>query len=347
MLRIDRSVINRIVAAKDAVDLHEHLQAAIQLEHSTVPVYLTALYSIKKGTNPEAAETLRSVVIDEMLHMAIAANTLTAIGGSPAFDAPGFVPTYPGPLPMNIGEGLIVGLEKLTRERVGSVFMRIEEPETPLEFPVKTLRAAPEPEYATIGEFYRAIIEKIEDLGDRIFKGRPERQVANPRWFSGTELFPIHNARQAVRALTHVVREGEGTTKSPLDPEGGFAHYYRFAELFHGRRLVRDDSVKQGYSYSGAPVPLVPEGIWNLTPNLKAEQLKPATRARLYADQFNLAYTRLLAALQETFNGRPGALDHAMGLMYELRLAADTLVSLTLPETGLQAAPPFQYIPTG
>ena len=34
--------------------LHQYLYAAMQLEHATIPPYLTALYSIRPGTNADA-----------------------------------------------------------------------------------------------------------------------------------------------------------------------------------------------------------------------------------------------------------------------------------------------------
>ena len=67
------------------------LQTAIELEHSTIPVYLTALYSIKPNANREVAALIRSVVIEEMLHMALACNILISIGGSPSIGQPGFI----------------------------------------------------------------------------------------------------------------------------------------------------------------------------------------------------------------------------------------------------------------
>ena len=54
-------------------DLRTHLQWAIELEHSTIPPYLCALYSIKTGHNREATEAITSVFIEEMLHMTLAA----------------------------------------------------------------------------------------------------------------------------------------------------------------------------------------------------------------------------------------------------------------------------------
>jgi len=349
MLKIQRSIISQVRAATTAFDLHEHLQKAIQLEHSTIPPYLTALYSIKKGTNIEIAHILRSVLIEEMLHMAIAANTLNAIGGEPRINTPAFIPTYPGPLPMNIGDGLQVGLEPLSLELLQKVFMRIEEPENPIDFPIKAAVALDAgPEYATIGEFYQAILDKIQELGERIFIGHPARQVVNPRWFPLTELFPVRNPEEATRALTLIVEQGEGTSVSPLARPNGreLAHYYRFSEIVNGRRLKPDPHEAKGFSYSGEPLHLDTAGIWNLLPNARATSFPENTQARFYADQFNATYTRLLTALHETFNGRPEWLDRCMGIMYELRLVADKLVSLQAePDSPYQAAPPFEYSP--
>jgi hypothetical protein len=348
MLKIQRSIIDRVTAAREAGDLYEHLRAAIQLEHATIPPYLTALYSIKKGTNVIAAELIRSVLIEEMLHMAIAANTLNAIGGQPEINSPHFIPTYPGPLPMNIGTGLRVGLAKLSRETI-STFMQIEEPETPLQFPLEEVAGAGAEalEFATIGDFYRAIVAKLGELGDDIFTGSPARQVVDPHWFPATELFPVTNAEGAKRALGLIIEQGEGTKSSPLTRPGGgeMAHYYRFSEVFFGRRLRPDPTVPEGFSYSGEPVPLDETGVWDLLPNPKAEQLPAGSRARRHADQFNHTYTRLLTALQQTFDGQPERLKQSLGLMYELRLMADTLISTQVPGSQQQAAPSFEYAP--
>ena len=60
-------------------DLHEHLQAAVELELLVIPPYLCALYSLRPMTNAEASLVIRSVVVEEMLHMVLAANVLNAL----------------------------------------------------------------------------------------------------------------------------------------------------------------------------------------------------------------------------------------------------------------------------
>src|SRR5262249_8024123 len=75
--------------------LREHLQWAIELEHCTIPPYLCALYSLDAGRNPEASEVVASVFLEEMLHLALAANLLNAVGGGPRIDSPRMLPGYP------------------------------------------------------------------------------------------------------------------------------------------------------------------------------------------------------------------------------------------------------------
>ena len=85
----------RDMAIRDISGLRQHLQWAIEVEHATIPPYLFALYSIREGHNGEAIEILRSIFMEEMLHMTLAANILNAVGGTPRLDKPDFIPQYP------------------------------------------------------------------------------------------------------------------------------------------------------------------------------------------------------------------------------------------------------------
>lgn len=343
MLKIDTSLLERIYQASEPVELYDSLQSAIELEHSTIPPYLTALYSIKFNHNQEAYKVILEVVREEMLHMTIAANVLNAIGGHPVINQPDFIPSYPGSLPMNIGD-LTVNLAPLSKDVLFDGFMKIEEPEEPLDFPVRALLASeePTPEFATIGQFYQAIIEKLQELGPDCIIGAPSLQVVNEQWFPRDELFAIATLNDAVKALELIVKQGEGTSLSPLDPEGEYAHYYSFAEIYYGRRLLRDPTVvPEGYSYSGEPIPLEADGIWDLRANSKAEMYAPGTMARRLVDQFNYSYTNLLNGLHQTFNGDPDYLNTVMGVMFELKLQAQKMAEITYD--GKQVAPSFEY----
>src|SRR5215475_10364609 len=98
--------------------LHRALQNAVELEHATIPPYLYALYSIKPDTNLEVAGLIKSVVLEEILHMSLDCNILNAVGGHPKIDDPCFLPNYPGPLPGGVESGLIVGLAPVSKQLI-------------------------------------------------------------------------------------------------------------------------------------------------------------------------------------------------------------------------------------
>jgi hypothetical protein len=339
MLLIDPQYVARVAAAQAPEDLHDLVQKAIELEHATIPTYLAAWFSLKPGTNAAIAQILRSVVIEEMLHMSIAANLLNAIGGTPQIDVPGFVPSYPGPLPMGIGNGLIVGLERFSARLVADTFMKIEEPEEPLSFPA-LLAAAPQ--YATIGKFYQAVLEKLQDLGPGAFKGDPARQLGGTQWFSGM-LMPITDLASATQGVNTIVVQGEGTSQTPQDASGDLAHYYRFSQIVEGRCLVQ--AADGHWAYAGLPVSIDSAGVYPAEANAKSANYPAGSAARNVADIFNTAYSNLLRALHRTFNGEPGHIDVAMGAMYDLRFAAQDVMNTPRPSGGGVCGLPFEYVP--
>lgn len=348
MLTIDPRYVAAVQAAQEPGDLHDLVQKAIELEHSTIPPYLAAYFSLKLGTNEMVADIIRSVALQEMLHMTIASNLLIALGGSPQINRPGFVPKYPGPLPMDIGNGLIVPIEKCSVELVKNVFMVIEEPEDPIHIPVRLLATAEGtgPEFHTIGEFYAALDKKIQEMGQDAFRGDFGREMVDNTWFPPDQLFRITDPESASAAIDLIVEQGEGTPTSPLDPEEEPAHYYRFEQIVVGKRLVRDP-VTGGFVFGGAPVLIDERNVWNMQPNGDPDTLPKDSRARRSSVQFAYGYTSLLNALHRTFNGQPEAMRDAMGLMYQLRLAAQEVLSNPLPDnpdmaTGLC----FRWQPT-
>ncbi len=342
MIRVQPSLVEGVRAAKTAADLHQHLQAALALEHATIPLYLNAYLSLQAGTNDEVGALIRSVVIEEMLHLAIAANVLNAVGGHPLLDSPSVVPSYPGPLPLGIDDDLVLHLAPMSMEQC-QAFMDLEEPEDPIVFRTRSVARGVE-RFETIGTFYEAVIEKIKDLGDDAFRSPSNPQVT-ASWFPPAELFAVTDVASAVAALQLVVQQGEGTQTSPLDAEGDIAHYYRFAEIKHGKRLVADPSAPNGFSYSGAPIAFDPTQVWPLATDPRADRYPEGTAARRMVDQFNVSYTNLLQALHETFNGRPAQLDAAIGVMYELRLQGLQMVTEPDPTAGaLHVTPTWQYL---
>ena len=343
MLRIPMKHLEAVKNVKTAADLRQHLQAALQVEHAGIPPYLTAMFSIRRGTNAEIQNILGGIVLDEMLHMAIVANVLNAVGGKPTLNSPEFVPEYPGRLPLDIQAHLEIGLKRLSMPLVRDVFMEIEEPEGPEDFPVRRSEAATVlPPFATIGQFYQAMIHKIRELGEGIFTGNPDRQFIDPVSFPERDLFAINGVESATRALRIIIDQGEGSPRQPISPDGEVAHYYRLAQIVHGRALVRTQD-PPGYAYAGDQILLDSANIIDLVENSKASQYAVGSVARRKVDDFNRAYTEMLHMLHETFNGAAGRINDAIELMLRLTGLAREITEIDVGG-GRRAAPSFEYV---
>jgi hypothetical protein len=344
MIRIKRALLAKADDSREGQirALKNMLQTAIELEHSTIPPYLYALYSIKTGTNLEVARLIRSIVLQEMLHMAIDCNVLNAIGGSPKIDDPQFIPHYPGPLPGTVDEGLIVPLAPLSKQLISDVFMSIEEPENPID-----QSQAPGSDSLTIGEFYQHIQEKIIALSKEgnLFTGNPKKQLLTG--FPELQNQGITDAQSAVDALELIVKQGEGTTTSPLDPEHELAHFYKYAEIYHGRKLIANPEPRfakdKAWVYKGHRIEFDPSGVQPVIANPNPDTYKDHPRLLSLNLAFNAAYSDLLRKLHQVFNGRPDWLGPALLSMQNLKDQAQLMMSLEIVP-GQTAGPTFEYI---
>jgi rubrerythrin len=219
-------------------ELRQHLALAMQVELTTVPPYLFAMYSIEDQAS-EAARLIKSVVAEEMLHAALVANLLVAVGGRPNFRDPSLIPTYPGPLPHHVPP-LMLNLAPASPELIRDVFMVIEQPEAP--------GAPPEDdEYETLGQFYYALELALEDLSDRfdLFADvQADRQFADSRFYSPVEfdaedsggLMLVKDLDSACKAIEVVVHQGEGVSDERYaDPSHQeLTHFCKFEQIAAG-----------------------------------------------------------------------------------------------------------------
>jgi rubrerythrin len=320
-------------AVKDA------LQQAIELEHSTIPLYLYALYSLDPKINGEIAAIIKSVVIEEMLHLTLAANVLNALGGSPVLDAPGFIPTYPGPLPGGVEDQLQqVQLAPFSFEQL-NVFLTIEEPEKPIIIPEALFAAAATP--VTIGSYYRRIMTEIQNIDDSEFAQAPRNQIG-PDAIDGSIV--VVDKTSAIKALEIIIDQGEGTPQTPLEMGSDEpAHFYRFQQILKKKKLIPAPGKTPPWVFGGAPISLDPKGVYNVPINPSRQNY---TGAQLFAcDTFNYTYTNLLKSLHTALNGSPSELDNAIGLMMALKTQAKAMMS-GYPDPNVVTGPTFEYQPT-
>ena len=339
---------------KTISELRKYLQAAIEVEHLTIPVYMTGMYTIHPGTNSESYYIIRSVLLEEMLHMTLAANLLNAVGGRPEVAHPEFIGEYPARLPM--------GSEHLSKIELGhfspealKTFLAIEKPSS------GNLEALEGSGWTSIGQFYLAIAQGLADLvyeqGEKqVFTGDKSRQVGPEHFYnSGGEVFAITDTASALKAIAVISEQGEGAHDSIWDgddvffgEEGQPAHYFRFKEIVEGRRYTRTD--KPTDSPSGPAMAVDWKGAYPIKGDSKvADYERYKDRSAVYAKavEFNKTYAMLLCALQTAFDGKPAHMGAAVPFMLEMRDRAEQLYRNPHPdpacaERGLFASATFE-----
>ena len=327
---------------KTLADLQSHLQTAIELEHSTIPPYLCALYSIQDGGNVEAAQIIKSVVLEEMLHMILAANVLNAIGGEPSLNHPKFIPEYPTFLPHS-DEAFCVNLAKFSKHTI-ETFLNIERPAKP--------QAPPEAgKYHTIAQFYEAIELGLHDLSaDNIFTGAASRQITPDDYYGGGgEAIPVHDLTSALQALSEITGQGEGLHHTIFDGDQEkfgevqeLAHYFRFNEIYLERRYTAEDTATSGPS--GEPLMVQWDQVHPMQPNPKMAQYPQGSEVWRKTYEFNRTYMALLNELHSALNGKPKRLMQSVVGMYDLKYQAVELMKIPIGAEGMTAGPSFEYV---
>jgi hypothetical protein len=245
-------------------ELREHLALAMRVELSTIPPYLYAMYSIEDQRS-EATRLLMSIVAEEMLHLALAANLLVAVGGEPEFLAVALQPTYPGLLAHHRPD-LSLHLAPASPELIRSTFMVIERP--------GASDARPEADgYHTLGQFYAAVegaIERLSAEGPLFVAGSEMRQLAGHHFYGAVEfdaadsgdLVLVTDPMSAKEAIEVIVHQGEGLAEhrwaDPAHQE--LTHYAKLVQIVDGGsplgkvRPVRVDPRSADYPAAVRPI---------------------------------------------------------------------------------------------
>jgi Ferritin-like len=226
------------------------LGQACELEHGLMCEYLYAQFSLKRGLDEGLTEgqlarvrawerALISVIKQEMLHLALATNILTAMGAAPHFERPNF-PILSRWYPEGVQIALVPFGERALRhfiylerpegmaldDAAGFAAARHAEPLTtadaePLTTADAGLVAVPEDglvaepqEWRTVGHLYRGIEAGLASLcarygEDGVFIG-PARAQAVTEIFEWPELIAVTGLASAGAAIETIVEQGEG-----------------------------------------------------------------------------------------------------------------------------------------
>ncbi|NEI05260.1 hypothetical protein GUK34_10285 [Rhizobium leguminosarum] len=340
------------------VDLLSRLQLALELEWSTLPPYLVALLSIKRPENREAADLIRGVAMEEMLHFALVANVINALGGYPKV-AKDNCPSYPLTMTFEgrpfADRSFPIALTRFSNSSIAT-FMKIEKPQEP-KFKTLALNDKLDVPAPTIGEFYEGILTTLDELDTALpgslFNGDPRRQLEGDYfWGGGGKIIVVSDLTTAKKALETVIEQGEGawpfSQKKFAEVAGerlSMGHYYRFSEIFYERQfLSTDDPLGPP---SGPTMAIDYDAVFPIRENAKSTDYEPGSAAAKLNDAFNRQYTMMIRQLDEAVNGVPTALYTAiMNGMHGLSSTAKELMATPMPgsATAETACPTFEWV---
>lgn len=312
-------------------ELRMYLQGALEIEHLTIPPYLTAMYTIQAGTNKAAYYTIRSIVLEEMLHMTLVANLLNAVGGRPRVAHPDFVRSYPAKLPYSALD-VEIPLRHFSPAAMRT-FLLIEHPQRHDAGPFQ-----PEQGWTSVGQFYdfirKGLLKLVTELGENVvFCGARGRQVGPEDFYnSGGKAFPVTDLPSALLALRVITEQGEGLSDSIFDSDEELfgeqrqvAHYFRFNEILTGRTYSPHDTPDA--PPTGPEIDVRWEDAYLIDPNASVADYAryPDKAVYEHAVTFNDAYAELLAHLEIAFNGMPRFMILGVPAMLRLREHAERL----------------------
>lgn len=235
---------NSSIDTRDLNWIKQSLQSAIELEFSTLPPYLCAMFSLEVQ-NYAAYNLIRSVAMEEMVHMAIASNLLAAIGGTPGIR--NIKVNYPVKgLPGGVEPDLNIGLTQFSKTQLLN-FMRIERP----KFLIDAMEL-PE-EYPTIGVFYEEIKKAIIENGPQITAAC--QQATDPNNKTASKQVPdsiglpkfiynknIDTVQMLCSGIDEITEQGEGSSPNSIVTNAKFeyeeSHYAKFASLHYGNSYL-------------------------------------------------------------------------------------------------------------
>ncbi len=244
------------IVIEDREELIFMLSEAAALEHMIMCEYLFAAFSLKRdvseGVTAAQLEAIKGwervvslVATQEMLHLALVSNLLTAVGSHPFLSHPNF-PQRSKYYPPGVQLALLPFGEHALQH-----FLYLERPEgmdleDAPEFAVLAIlkpsltldddQIVPQAQdFATIGHLYRGIEQGfrhlVEKYGEqRVFIGPPRAQ-ATQEYFGWPELIAVTDLASACQAIETIIEEGEGARGDWRQ-----AHFGKFLQIMQDYR---------------------------------------------------------------------------------------------------------------
>jgi CDGSH-type Zn-finger protein/truncated hemoglobin YjbI len=359
-------------AAPEAPFVIEHREALIymlceaaELEHGIMCQYLFAAFSLKQREDEGLTageliavdrwrKNISHVATEEMLHLALVHNLLSAIGAAPHFGRPNLpAPAHHYPAGVNLtlvpfGEQALQHFIFLERPE-GMEYEGAEGLDMPAHEAVPLMSErdiVPQlQDFATVGHLYRSIEEGFRHLADKmgeenLFVGPPRAQ-AIPENFRWSELVVVTDLASAQKAIDTILEQGEGARG-----HWEHAHFGQFVQILDEYREMvaanpRFDPVR----------PVIFATVRRSEYGDTVPQISERVTSRC-GDLFNVSYEILLQTFERYFAHTEESdeqlatlADATVGIMLRVLRPLGNLIT-TLPvgpdHPGMTAGPSFE-----
>lgn len=343
------------LAKEPTEHLRDLLQVALQVEFSTIPPYLTAMYSIRDKTS-WAYQLIRSVAMEEMLHLNLVSNMLNAVGGTPTLVLNEgnmvFPPRYPAHLSDQAeGGGAYLQLMAASPQMIRETFMKIEQPAQPDAPPQAT-------EFSTIGQLYQAIKILFET-----YEGPYDTANQSCDWNFGNNggtVIEVADRTTAIQAINEIVEQGEGADLTQdidtsryqkTQPWGQYEYYGPRSDGTYGPILGTPLELSHYFKFKAIADGTTPlPATYPMAANPTVENFVNPLAKEL-GELFNFFYSLLVDELQEALRGnREKFFTSVVPLMrVALPVLATQLMQTPFHDRAYTsvdptAGPPFRYV---
>jgi len=344
------------------------LTEAAELEHGIMCCYLFAAFSMKRDVQEGISEeqlsyvrrwrrTILQISVEEMLHMCLACNLLTAVGGAPHLRRPN-LPVSPKAYPPSFKLELV----PFCRQSLEN-FIFIERPEdleaggggassgSPFPPPPKLSDIfSSARDYNNQGRLYQGIEDGLQYLSqkygeDGLFIGPPKAQIAGA-YFNLPGLNPVTDQASAEAALQGIIVQGEGSRGVNKD-----SHHGRFLAIQEEyEQLLREDpTFEPGRPVMRNPYSMLPSDVGDDTEVNLLEDPLSIDISNLFDGCYELLIQilgRLFAHGEESEDELTRLSDITEGLMVDvIGPLGDALTRLPAGTShpGLTAGPSFRF----